>query len=374
MPRALSESELQEELKKRRNKKLMIRINHKCRTNEKAIKTVEEKLEIKVDWNTVGRSEQGTISLKFKNMEEKKNIVTKKWKLKGTEIYIDDEMTEREREKKNKNKNSAEKEKPSKVMCWNIAGIKEYSELNKLVENYDVVSLIETWVEEKDKEKVIKNLSSELKWWCKPAERKESCTRGRASSGHLIGVKKVYEKDWEIKEWKFGFTIRNDCRSELIVTVYNNVGIKKIKNVMKKYECEYENIIVIGDMNARIGECMVPGLSEDNNKKRKSKDKVINAEGKKLLKLCDDLGLKILNGATMGDRAGEMTFIGGKNEDCCSVLDLALQLDRGDEVNIMEFRVLKRIESDHLPIHIITRRNSVGVIEKDKKSVNIKKG
>ncbi|XP_057329822.1 putative neugrin-like protein DDB_G0288135 [Microplitis mediator] len=269
-PRLLTESEVQEELRRRNKKKLIVRIQHKCKSNEEAIRVVEEKLGYRVDWNTVGRSEEGLITLKLSTLEEKRNLVTKEWKLKGTDVFIDDELTEREREigkwlkeiekkermkgtmaktgymkisksiregdkqkrshkraviiknecnkygvgeesirkktNENNNKNkankksesenkkenrsvkekvNAENEKYIKVMCWNIAGMKEYSDINKLVEKYDVVSLIETWVEEKDIEKVKGSLSSEIRWWFKPAVRKEGCTRGRASSGHI---------------------------------------------------------------------------------------------------------------------------------------------------------------------------------------------
>ncbi|KAH0560978.1 nucleoporin GLE1-like [Cotesia glomerata] len=97
-PRPLTECELREELRMRRNKKQIIRIKHKCRNNEEAIRIVEEKLDYKVDWGIVGRTEPGMVTLIFKNMEEKKNLILKKWKLKGTDIFIDDELTERERE------------------------------------------------------------------------------------------------------------------------------------------------------------------------------------------------------------------------------------------------------------------------------------
>lgn len=288
-----------------------------------------------------------------------------------SEKYKESKECKNKNKKVNKSKNKSNNNKSRKKK-------KERDKNSTVKDKTYKVSLIETWVEEKDKEKVISKLSSELKWTCKPAERKERCTRGRASSGHLIGVKKICEKEWKIEEWNYGYVIKNDVMSEAIETVYNNVGIKKIekeiKNVIKKHECEYENIIVIGDMNARIGECTVPGLSESRNKKTKSMDRVINTEGKKLLKLCDELGLKIINGATKGDKAGEVTFICGKNEDCCSVLDIALQLDRGDEEKIIEFRILKRIESDHLPIHIIIRINSMQESEKEKTRTDIRKG
>lgn len=71
---------------------------------------------------------------------------------------------------------------------------------------------------------------------------------------------------------------------------------------------------------------------------------------KKFLKICQELGLKIMNGTINGDKNGEITFIGGKREASCLVLDLKVTLDRGAEAGINWIKIMKRIESDHLPI------------------------
>ncbi|CAG5078766.1 Protein of unknown function [Cotesia congregata] len=140
----------------------------------------------------------------------------------------------------------------------------------------------------------------------------------------------------------------------MIISVYNNVGIKKIeselKGVVEENARTAEKIIIVGDLNARVGERNTEGVKEEGRLKRKSKDKVFNSEGKKLLKVCKELGLRIMNGGTEGDRKGEITFIGGKSENCGSVLDLVLTLDRGGDSGISYLKILKSIDSDHLPL------------------------
>ncbi|CAG5109335.1 Similar to LINE-1 reverse transcriptase homolog (Nycticebus coucang) [Cotesia congregata] len=202
-----------------------------------------------------------------------------------------------------------------------------------------------------------------MTWFIKVAERKKQSKRGRASGGYMIGIKKDLSEDWEVKEWDYGFKLINKKESEMLITVYNNVGIDALEKKIKKEVREMENIIekkiVLGDMNARIGESDVTKINMISEKKRKSKEKKLNAEGNKLLSLCDELGLKILNGVKEGDEEGEITFIGGKSENCCSVLDLVLLLDRGEDDGVKNLKIIKRIESDHLPIVVeLERKNA----------------
>ena len=54
---------------------------------------------------------------------------------------------------------------------------------------------------------------------------------------------------------------------------------------------------------------------------RRSKDKTVNRLGKKLIELCQDFNLFILNGRGEGDREGEWTFV---SERGTSVVDYSL--------------------------------------------------
>ena len=80
---------------------------------------------------------------------------------------------------------------------------------------------------------------------------------------------------------------------------------------------------------------------------RKSEDKVVNDEGKKLINFCTEMGLKIRNGDTNGDWDGKLTFIG---EGGASVLDLVLEIESEGESIVENLTIKERIESDHLPV------------------------
>ncbi|XP_074114150.1 uncharacterized protein LOC141537205 [Cotesia typhae] len=82
--------------------------------------------------------------------------------------------------------------------------------------------------------------------------------------------------------------------------------------------------------------------------------------------MCEEVGIKIINGTKKGDKEGEVTFIGGKDENQCSVLDLGLAIDRGGEDGVENFRILRRIESDHLPIELELKRTEKNEEKKEK--------
>lgn len=78
----------------------------------------------------------------------------------------------------------------------------------------------------------------------------------------------------------------------------------------------HDYVFVVGDLNARTGEEI--GAAEmvgtADGIERESQDKVINEEGKNLIRLCKEMRMSILNGRIKGDMRGKITFIGGKNE------------------------------------------------------------
>ncbi|KAH0552085.1 hypothetical protein KQX54_005348 [Cotesia glomerata] len=251
-PRKLSEEELRDEHKRRKEKKYNVYITHKCKSNAEALAILEDKMKVDLD--------------------NKKQIKA----IKG-QVLI----------------NMVDKE----TFCWKIAGMKDYAELNNIIEDYDIVSLLETWVEEKNKKAILEKMSEKKVWYTKVAERKKQSKNGRASGGHMIGIKKELSEDWKVVEWDYGFKLINKKESEMLVTVYNNVGMdaieKKIKKEVREMENIIEKIIVLGDMNARIGESDVTKIFNASEKQRKSKDKKLNAEGIKLLSLCEELVLEL---------------------------------------------------------------------------------
>lgn len=149
----------------------------------------------------------------------------------------------------------------------------------------------------------------------------------------------------------------NGCNACIIVT-YNNVGINKITKdlriIVEKGIENGEKVIIVGDLNARIGTEQV-AMEGDSDAIRKSEDKIINAEGKKLLEFCEEYGGRVKNGCTTGDWDGELTFVG---EGGNSVLDLLIEFESGEENVVEEIRVVPRIESDHLPVQFTIRGNT----------------
>jgi len=107
--------------------------------------------------------------------------------------------------------------------------------------------------------------------------------------------------------------------------------------------------IVGGDFNARTGERggEVRGGDEDREEpERKSKDKIINAEGKVLLERLEELGWEIWNGSVKGNEEGELTYTGGNGE---SVIDYVIG-EVGLRDRIERLGVEDKVDSDHHPV------------------------
>jgi len=108
--------------------------------------------------------------------------------------------------------------------------------------------------------------------------------------------------------------------------------------------------IVGGDFNARTGEKggEVRGEGEEEEGRRKSRDKKVNAEGRVLLERIEELGWVIWNGGINGDEEGEWTYTGGRGE---SVIDYVLgEIETKEYVEKME--IGDQVDSDHHPVVI----------------------
>jgi exonuclease III len=81
-----------------------------------------------------------------------------------------------------------------RIVFWNVAGIKnKENEFWKYLGEFDVVGLVETWVEEKGWERLEKRMPREFEWKCQYAERESK--KGRAKGGIIMGVKKGLEEE-----------------------------------------------------------------------------------------------------------------------------------------------------------------------------------
>lgn len=108
-------------------------------------------------------------------------------------------------------------------------------------------------------------------------------------------------------------------------------------------------ILVEGDFNARIGkeEEGVEG-EERMSRERRSKDGVVNGEGKKPVRWIMELGWGILNGSIKGDEEGKFTFTGGRDN---TVIDLVIGNEEVRE-RIGSLRIGDNIDSDHYPMEV----------------------
>lgn len=155
--------------------------------------------------------------------------------------------------------------------------------------------------------------------------------------------------------------IMKKSREMCVISVYANEGMrrveKKLRDIIEKCMSESKNVIIVGDMNARIGEEKAGGNKDSGDERgRKSQDKKVDENEKILLGVCEDLGLTVRNGRTQGDTEGKITYIGGGDTYMGSVLDLIIEVDRGEGEGVNKLEVITRTESDHLPVIFAVRR------------------
>ena len=99
-----------------------------------------------------------------------------------------------------------------------------------------------------------------------------------------------------------------------IIGVYNNDRrnwckcIDKFNSEIEKYEDRRDRLIVAGDLNARIGveqEMAECGTQlETKILKRRSEDRVVRSEGRRLLKWCEEKARLVMNGRAKETRKG----------------------------------------------------------------------
>ncbi|CAD6234226.1 GSCOCG00012371001-RA-CDS [Cotesia congregata] len=114
-------------------------------------------------------SEKKIVWVRMKNWEKKKEVMVNKAKLKGKNIFIEDDRTKTEREEQKKLQRCAwaakkkekriEKRGGVRVLFWNVAGLRSKDkEFWDYVCKFDVIGMTETWVEEKGWEMTRKKL------------------------------------------------------------------------------------------------------------------------------------------------------------------------------------------------------------------------
>ncbi|KAH0814053.1 hypothetical protein GEV33_008739 [Tenebrio molitor] len=242
--------------------------------------------------------------------------------------------------------------KGAKVLYWNVAGLrKRGDEFWDYVRQFEVVGLVETWVEKQSWEKVETTLPKEYKWEGQWAKRERK--RGRAAGGIITGVKLGIEEKQKEKGEEEGYMERNvhiDNEWCKIVTVYSKEMRKTTRRVENTMKMDREECMLLGgDFNGRIGERGARNWEEEKEDgRRKTKDKVENAEGKRLIEWIEENGWEVLNGNKRGDEEGEVTYVGSRGE---TVIDYAIVNEAAWE-RVKEFKVGERVDFDHLPLEI----------------------
>ena len=221
-----------------------------------------------------------------------------------------------------------------KFLSYNIKGLFSklcLADFFDYLRSFDVFILCETHVEEANEYNKYFG-GFDISW--KFATRRSSF--GRASGGCVYGVKKglrnVGVNHSFIKIDGLDIIKLTVDKTHLhLIPLYLRPtewleDFEKLSNVLLNRKID--NIIIVGDLNVRIGSLQIQ-LAENylgnlNNvcDERKSKDLVINAKGKQLLDLCENMGLFILNGSTVDDKSGNFTFIssvGNSVNDICAV-------------------------------------------------------
>ena len=145
----------------------------------------------------------------------------------------------------------------------------------------------------------------------------------------------------------------------------NPDGIETLNNRMTEVMSLYPDLpwFVCGDFNARTA-CLSENDSIGENTHaqplqelddlfddmpqvaRKSKDGGVNRFGHKLIELCNEFGLCILNGRTQSDYEGEITCVANRGK---SVVDYCI-CSRYIFDTVADMYVANRCESDHFPV------------------------
>ena len=118
-------------------------------------------------------------------------------------------------------------------------------------------------------------------------------------------------------------------------------------------EFEKEDLMIIGDFNGRVGNSQMLNeepefLTESIKNVRSATDEVLDGNGKKLVEMCESIGLTLLNGRTNDDTNGNFTFIRGT---ACSTIDYCLAKGMW-LIYISDFKVNELTYSDHLPLSV----------------------
>ncbi|XP_024868964.1 caldesmon-like [Temnothorax curvispinosus] len=288
--------------------KLMAELN----TTEGSIEEIQE----------IGYGEYKIRLLKCKNWEVKRDIMKKKKEL-GRKYgsFLDDDLTKQERQIQTEIKKIADWRRGKTFIGHNEENENKECEEDEEdrdfwdgVKKWDVIIMMETWMDKKGWEKMKEKLPKEFGWRVQIANKRNK--KGRTCGEMLVGIRKGLE---EIKEGRGREEEENRVEVKLRIKeeIWKIIGIYVNKDIDKKLE-GLNDCIEEGKIGVRtiIGEFI------------------------------EERGLMILNDGMKGDEKGEYTYTGGKGE---TVIDYIIS-DEDSREKIERLEIGDRVESDHHPL------------------------
>jgi len=247
-------------------------------------------------------------------------------------------------------------ERGMRIVFWNVAGLRNKDkEFWSSLKDWEVVVLLETWIEGKEWGKIKDRMPKGYEWKIQEAKKKKK--KGRAMGGMILGIRRdlIGQKEEEEREVEglISGRVKYDKGEIRVVGVYVNKDIEskleEVKEWMEGKEKGVRNIIG-GDFNARTGEegGKVEGEDWEESRYRKSKDKKVNGEGRRLIECIRERGWWIANGGIRGDEEGNWTYTGSRGE---SVIDYILVNDEMEE-ELVKMEIGDNVDSDHHPMII----------------------
>ena len=152
-----------------------------------------------------------------------------------------------------------EQEGSLKMGFWNVTGVKGKQEgFWERTKEWDVVGLVETWLEQKEWEKMKNKMLKEFNWRIQGAKKERVGRKGRAIGGIMMVRKGLEgEEEWVEEEGLMIREVRWKKEKWRLATVYVSGNLDKImgkiKSVKEK-EGREERWIVGGNFNARTEE------------------------------------------------------------------------------------------------------------------------
>ena len=261
------------------------------------------------------------------------------------------------------------------ILNWNTGGFLDKINLDgfcDFINSFDIIGLGETFT----------NINfdfsikfKEFEAFHSPAEHFSHL--GRPSGGLVLLVKKTLKEVIEIVDSGISHILSLKIKKEYLNTtkdvLYINTYVhpagsifysnKDYQNTLDEIEqfildqTEGRNdldIILGGDLNARVGDWSYQDEvdideEEDADVKtydRNTQDQVINNNGKRLIEICTMFGLTPLGGLKERSFDSGYTFIGHRGSSHIDHFAVSTNLVN----NITNFKIIDRIESNHLPI------------------------